>query len=472
MAIDIDLSNFYSIMNTAFWDFFDSKKRIRISFGGAGSSKSYSAFQEIIYKVVAEPGHNFLICRKVATTNKTSTYALTKRIISDLNMWSLFKENKTDMTFTCLANGAMIVFKGLDDIEKIKSITFPTGPLTDVVIEEASEITQKDFDQLNVRLRGQAKVPFQITMLFNPISDQHWIKKEFFDKRSYQKDFEVEILKTTYLDNEFIDDDYRAILEGYKDIDFEFYRVYCLGEWGAFSDIIFNNWTFGQSPYLEEEYDAVYVGMDFGFEHPSVIVKIGFKDGVMYTFDELCVFKHTNEAFIQANEDAGVLRRGQQCIADSAEPARIKEWFQKGYSVIESYKGPDSVSRGIDFINAQRWVIDDTRCPRTAQEVQTYHRKKTKDGRVTEEPVKLFDDAIKAHMYALEPLSRSHGLPGVLSGTKSDQKKEIIEIRKAQRKLTKEVVMAQRRKMREQEAKLDAHSRGEIVRNTGNVEEK
>lgn len=154
-------------MNTAFWDFFDSKKRIRISFGGAGSSKSYSAFQEIIYKVVAEPGHNFLICRKVATTNKTSTYALTKRIISDLNMWSLFKENKTDMTFTCLANGAMIVFKGLDDIEKIKSITFPTGPLTDVVIEEASEITQKDFDQLNVRLRGQAKVPFQILSLIH-----------------------------------------------------------------------------------------------------------------------------------------------------------------------------------------------------------------------------------------------------------------------------------------------------------------
>ena len=86
--------------------------------------------------------------------------------------------------------------------------------------------------------------------------------------------------------------------------------------------------------------------------------------------------------------------------------------------------------------------------------------------------IESIQDAIKAHMYALEPLSRSHGLPGVLSGTKSDQKKEIIEIRKAQRKLTKEVVMAQRRKMREQEAKLDAHSRGEIVRNTGNVEEK
>ena len=292
--MDVDFTNFYGLLNEAFWDFFEDRSRIRISYGGGGSGKSVEAFQEAIYKLIAEPGHNYLISRKVAATNKTSTYALMIQLINDMGLNQIFKVNKTDMSITVKATGYMAVFKGLDDIEKIKSITFPKGILTDIIIEEASEISQKDFDQLNIRLRGKAKVPLQITLLLNPISDKHWIKREFFDLRSYQKKSKVCILKTTYLDNKFIDEDYKAVLEGYKDIDYEFYKVYCLGEWGSYGNLIFNNWSIQKCPYREEDFDSVYNGMDFGFSHPQVIVRIGFKDGVMYTFDELCLFEKTN----------------------------------------------------------------------------------------------------------------------------------------------------------------------------------
>lgn len=460
--MQIDFSNFYDLLNEVFWDFFEDKNRIRISFGGGGSGKSVEAFQETIYKLITEPGHNYLICRKVAATNKTSTFSLFQQLINNLalntdpeieniNVSPCFKINKTDMSITCLHNGNMAVFKGLDDIEKIKSITFPGGVLTDILIEEASEITQKDFDQLNVRLRGKSKVPFQITMLLNPISDQHWIKREFFDLRSYQKKYKVTILKTTYLDNKFIDDDYKAVLEGYKDIDYEFYKVYCLGEWGSFGNIIFTNWTAMKCPYTEDQFDAIYNGQDYGFDHPSVIVKIGFKDGAMYTYNELCVFEKTNKEFIETNEEFDVLHKGEAARGDSAEPARIREWQQAGYGVLPATKGKDSVSRGIDFIKTQRWYIDPDMCPRTLQEAQVYHKKTDKDGNVLpkEEPVNIFDDAIKAHMYALEPLSRSQGKPGVLSGTLTDQKKDLIQIKKAERKKRKEVIVAQRKKKRE-----------------------
>ena len=460
--MQIDFSNFYDLLNEVFWDFFEDKNRIRISFGGGGSGKSVEAFQETIYKLITEPGHNYLICRKVAATNKTSTFSLFQQLINNLalntdpeieniNVSPCFKINKTDMSITCLHNGNMAVFKGLDDIEKIKSITFPGGVLTDILIEEASEITQKDFDQLNVRLRGKSKVSFQITMLLNPISDQHWIKREFFDLRSYQKKYKVTILKTTYLDNKFIDDDYKAVLEGYKDIDYEFYKVYCLGEWGSFGNIIFTNWTAMKCPYTEDQFDAIYNGQDYGFDHPSVIVKIGFKDGAMYTYNELCVFEKTNKEFIETNEEFDVLHKGEAARGDSAEPARIREWQQAGYGVLPATKGKDSVSRGIDFIKTQRWYIDPDMCPRTLQEAQVYHKKTDKDGNVLpkEEPVNIFDDAIKAHMYALEPLSRSQGKPGVLSGTLTDQKKDLIQIKKAERKKRKEVIVAQRKKKRE-----------------------
>ena len=434
------------MLNPVFWNFFEDKSRIRISYGGAGSGKSFVAFQEMIYKIIMEPGHNYLVCRKVSNTNKTSTYALTKQIILMFGVNSLFKENKSDMSYTCKHNGNMIVFKGLDDIEKIKSMTFPNGVLTDIVIEEASEVSQKDFDQLNVRLRGQAMVMFQITLLLNPISDQHWIKREFFDLQSYQKKDKVCILKTTYKDNLYIDANYQAILEGYADIDYEFYRVYCLGDWGSYGNLIFTNWQSAPCPYREEDFDSRYVGMDFGYEHPSVIVKIGFKDGVMYSYDELCCEQKTNMEFIHLNKEFNILRPGETCRADSAEPARIKEWVQNGYSILPATKGPDSVNRGIDYIQSQKWVIDPDRCPRTLQEAQVYHRKTDKNGNVDkkESPVDIFDDALKSSMYALEPLSRNQGPAGVLSGTINDQKKELIKVKAEQRRKYKEILRARR----------------------------
>ena len=452
----IDFSDYYDRINRAFWDFFDSTFRIRISVGGAGSGKSFSTFQEIIYKIIVEPGHNYLICRKVGTTNKTSTYALLQQIIADLGLGDVFKENKSDLTFTCIPTGGMIVFKGLDDIEKIKSMTFPTGPLTDIVIEEASEISQPDFDQLNVRLRGIAKVPFQLTLLLNPIHDQHWIKREFFDLQSYQKTFPVYILKTTYLDNEFLDDDYRSVLESYKDIDYEFYRVYCLGEWGSIGKNIFNHWKVETCPYKEEDFDATYIGIDWGYVHPSVIVKVGLKDGTIYTYSELAITDKTNPELIAYNEELQVFRKGESATADSAEPARIKEWVQAGYSVLPAKKPPGSVRRGIDFMKSHKWIIDPS-CVRTIQEVQIYHWKTKKNGEVVrpEEPIEISDDAIKAHFYALEVVSHNKGKPGVLSGTVSESKKEIIEIRRDQRKKIKEAIMAQRKRRREELEKLE-----------------
>ena len=459
----IEFKDFYKLQNRVFWNFFENKSRIRISFGGGGSGKSVQAFQECIYKLVTEVGHNYLICRKVAATNKTSTYALIVQLINEMGLNNIFKVNKTDMSVTCIRNGNMAIFKGLDDIEKIKSITFPKGILTDIIIEEASEITQKDFNQLNVRLRGRSRVPFQITLLLNPINDQHWIKREFFDLQSYQKKYKVFILKTTYKDNKFIDDEYKEVLEGYKDIDFEFYKVYCLGEWGSFGNIIFNNWQSMKCPYKEGDFDAIYNGMDFGFEHPSVIVKIGFKDGAMYTYDEVCCEKKTNMEFIEINSEYDVLHKGEACRADSAEPARIKEWVNNGYGVLPAIKGPDSVGRGIDFLKTQKWFIDPDKCPRTLQEAQVYHYKTDKNGLVDtkENPVALFDDAIKSHFYALEPLSRSQGKPGVLSGSVSDQKKDLIAVKREQRKKMK-LAITERRKSQKEENKKEIEKERKI----------
>jgi phage terminase large subunit len=377
------------------------------------------------------------------------------QILADLNLTSFLKKNITEMTYTVKSTGDMVVFKGLDDLQRIKSTTFPTGVLTDIVIEEASEISQRDFDELMIRMRGQTRnnIKFQITLLLNPIHVEHWIKREFFDLRTYQKSHKVFILHSTYKDNEFIDEDYAATLEGYKFRDLQFYKVYCLGEWGRYGNLAFTNWTALACPYEEKDLDSIYIGMDFGFNHPFVIEKIGFKDGIAYSYDELCVKEKTNMEVIELNKELEILKQDERCTADSAEPARIKEWVQQGFSVVGAKKGKDSVSRGTDYLRSLQWHIDPDKCPRLLQEVQVAHCELDANDEPTDKLVEIMDDGIKALFYALEDLSRARGKPSILSGSKSDHKKALIDARKAERKRYREVVKAQRKRQKEEEKK-------------------
>ena len=441
----VDFTRFYDYMNPCYYDFFEDRSRIRLLYGGAGSGKSYTVFQEMIYRVIFEPYNNYMVIRKVGNTHRTSCFALTEQIISALNVHNLFKINKSDLSIICIHNDNMIIYRGLDDREKIKSVTAKNGIITSILVEEATELTDiEDFNQLNVRLRGKTTVPLQITLIFNPVSINHFIYKHFFLLKTFQKNYQVTILKTTYLQNNFLDDDYKNVLESYRDIDEQFYRVYCLGEFGVFGNTIFSNYSLEKCPYEEKDFDAIYRGIDFGFNHPQCLELIGAKDGVFYSYNELCVFEKTNQEFIDLNQEFDILHLGDHVICDSAEPSKIKELVQKGYGAVGAKKGPGSVERNIDFLKSQKWVIDPDRCPRLVQEVEQYHWKKDKDGNVTDQPVELFEDAIHACFYALEPLSRSQGKPGVLSGTINDQKKDLIKVKAEQRKKFKEVLKARR----------------------------
>lgn len=223
------------VFNPAFLPVLDDRThRYIILYGGAGSGKSVFAVQRFVYRLLGSKMCNLLVVRKVADTNRDSTFALFCQIISKWNVGNLFKINNSDLRITCV-NGNSIVFKGLDDVEKLKSVTFRKGELTDVWIEEASEITEEDFNQLDVRLRGKGTHK-QIVLTFNPIDILHWIKQRFFDR----PDGREIILKSTYKDNNFLDDDYRRTLESYKDTDPYYYSVYCLGEWGVTGSTIFD----------------------------------------------------------------------------------------------------------------------------------------------------------------------------------------------------------------------------------------
>ena len=212
----------------------DDSHRYLVLYGGAGSGKSVFAVQRFLVRMLAKPLCNLLVVRAVAATHRDSTYALFKQVIARWGLGSLFTCRDSDLRITC-ANGNGAIFKGLDDAEKLKSVTFPKGELTEIWVEEASEIRESDFNQLDVRLRG-AGAHKQMVLTFNPVSVRHWLKGRFFDR----EDPRAAVLKSTYKDNRFLDEDYKRTLEGYRDTDPYYYGVYCLGEWGVLGQSFFD----------------------------------------------------------------------------------------------------------------------------------------------------------------------------------------------------------------------------------------
>ncbi len=217
--------------NRAFLPLFFDEHRYLVLCGGGGSGKSIFAGRKVLERVTTEPGHRWLVCRKVARTLRDSCFAQLRGQIADHYPTAGARFNLSDMRIT-FANGSEILFAGLDDVEKLKSIYDITG----IWIEEASEITEEDFAQLDIRLRTVFPYYLQMILSFNPISITHWLKKRFFDT----PDERARTHRSTYLDNRFLTEEARRTLEAFKDTDEYYYTVYCLGEWGVTGKTVFD----------------------------------------------------------------------------------------------------------------------------------------------------------------------------------------------------------------------------------------
>ena len=231
MNVDIKISK--KVFNDVYLPYLDNEDRYLIFGGGGSSGKSYFIAQRWIYKLIHPKRCNLLVVRQTGDTNRRSTFPLLKQVISNWGLYDHFKINESDMRITCKLTGNEVAFAGLDDVEKIKSITFENGELTDIWIEEATETQEGDINQLKVRLRG-GNSKKQMVLSFNPVNIQHWIKKHFIDSGL------ATVCWTTYKDNKFLTDDDRKALEDLQYVDEYTYEVYCLGKWGILGKTVFD----------------------------------------------------------------------------------------------------------------------------------------------------------------------------------------------------------------------------------------
>jgi phage terminase large subunit len=402
----IDLAKFRAhvkLRSPAFVPLFTNQCRYEIPWGGAGSGKSHMVARKILYRLLKESHvkHNFLVIRKVDRTIKRSVFALVKNIISIWGLTNEFDINLTDKTMVYKPTGSQIMFSGLDDVEKLKSIE----GVTSIWCEEATELNQEDFEQLDLRLRGNTGALKQITLTFNPISEQHWIKKVFFDDPIEG----VFTLKTTYLDNYFIDDEYKMVMENKKKTNLRYYNIYALGNWGVADGLIFNNVTTRLIKPDEIEGLEYVQGLDFGYTNdPSAFNQtyIDMKNKKILVNDGFYRKGMSNAEIAQ--EIKTMLGHRHLTTADSSEPKSIDYIKTKGVNIRGAMKGPGSISTGIDFL-LEFEIIVNAHLVEFMVEFSNYCWGTDKDGKATNKPTDDFNHFIDGLRYACEHHTRNSG---------------------------------------------------------------
>lgn len=394
-----------AVFNDVYLPHLDNMARTQVFYGGSSSGKSVFVVGQRAVMDIMRGGRNYLICRQVGRTIRNSVFNEVLKVIRNWGVSELFTVNKSDMVITC-SNGYQILFGGLDDVEKMKSITPAKGVITDIVIEEATETERATVKQLYKRQRGGSdSTPKRLTLLFNPILQTHWIYEEYFsragwsDKQTEYKSDDLTILKTTYKDNKFLTADDVRDLE--SETDSYYYNVYTLGNWGILGNVIFKNWRVEDLADMQAQFTNRRAGLDFGFSSDPAALWVSHydrKNKTIYVFDELYERGLTND--VLAEEVIKHIGK-DYVIADSSEPKSIAELNRHGVNARGAKKGKDSVEHGIQWLQ-QQTIIVDTRCINLQNELRTYKWKEDAAGNPIRQPVDKNNHLIDAGRYAHE----------------------------------------------------------------------
>jgi len=367
-----------------------SKVRYVINIGGARSSKTYSLAQLFIQKFFEEKDKMFLVTRKTMPALRLTAYKIILNLLKAYGLYTRVEHNKTANTIEYGTN--MMVFISIDDPEKVKSTEWNY-----IWMEETNEFTWDDFMVLETRLSGKTTLdqPNQLFMSFNPSEEYCFVnQKMILDPKFFSKGH-CQVIHSTYRDNPFLDKEYVRNLEELKEIDPNYWRIYGLGEWGILEDIIY-------APYAmdgwREVFQDVYYGLDFGFNNPCALLKIGEYDGEIWLEEKIYESRLTNEDLIVKLEYAiPPSQRHDPIYADESEPARIEEIRRAGFNIHPADK---SVSDGIDFVKRQK-IHSCAENVNLNKERRSYKWRKDKNGIVLDEPVKFNDHLMDAKRYGI-----------------------------------------------------------------------
>ena len=375
----------------------DYSYRYNIYYGGRGSGKTHFVISKLLIKGLKEK-RVVLLMRKTATNLKYSVWKELNEAVDRFGLRKYFDFHVSDYSATCKLTGTIFKCLGLDEAEKIKGFS----NVSDVFMEEATEFSETDFDLIDGTIRSIGyELPLQAYLCFNPIAKTNWVYKKWgFDTGIVPPN--TFVLKTTYLDNPFLSQDYIERMEHMRLTNPKRWKIEALGDFVSLDKLIFHNW-------VVEEFDnaaikgQLLVGLDFGFINDisaltaSLLVEDEKK---IYIFKEWGDTGKTNDELAAIISSLGFAK--SVIIADCSEQKSIEEIKRKGITRIKPCsKGKDSIIHGIQQLQNYQLIIHPS-CVGVICEMENYSWDKNKDGEYINRPVDKFNHYCDSLRYSLQ----------------------------------------------------------------------
>jgi len=389
------------------------KGAVALLVGGSGSGKSYACAQWLLLEHLIGPDPvRILIVRKTFNSLRTTVWELMLQLIDLYDLESIVKVNRSSFTITCGKN--VMIFHGLDKVEKVKSIP----DIGIIYVEEATDITEDDWKQLRLRLRGQG--PQIMVASFNPCEYYSFLH----ELSTPPLDEGIEVNHSTYLDNPFLTEKYIKTITDAEGKDEHYWTVYGLGLWMILKGLIYSNWDevdyWPEDPGEEDEFfDEVIYGLDFsGGVNEAALLEVGIKEKELYERELLYESMETTPDLIKRLEwliPVGCRKR--VIYADSASPEKIEECYRAGFNVKPAKK---DISLGIEFVRRQTRHIYEGSLNHL-KENKNYRHKVDKNGNSLEIPIDFFNHLVDCARYAIYTHLKDRKEPKIWSGKFAEQ---------------------------------------------------
>lgn len=352
-------------------------QRFVVNVGGTRSSKTYSLCQMFIVYALQNQNKIISIVRKTFPALRSSVMRDFFEIMKELNLYDERNHNKTENIYT-FPNGSIIEFFSLDDAQKIR------GRKRHILwANESNELTFEDFNQLN--FRTEHKLFFD----FNPSDTEHWLY-DVIERPDGLK------IHSTYKDNSFLPQALIKEIEELIKVDQDYYNIYALGLPSKSTHTVYNHQKFYQD---RPECKETLIGLDFGYTHPTAMVRCDFNENEVYAKELIYESYLTTPELISKVKqqlDKEGLPINTVIVCDYARPEIIAELNSAGLNCVNAIK---NVKEGIDAVKSKIFMVDETSL-NIKKELANY-KWKSQGEKLLDEVIKTYDDALDAIRYAI-----------------------------------------------------------------------
>lgn len=397
MAIQLNLSK--SLFLPCYQPYiYDYSNRYNVYYGGRGSGKTRFVMAKLLLKGLKER-RMILLMRKTTANCKWSVWKELKDAVTRFKLEKYFVFRETDYSAVCTLNGTMFKCTGLDDPEKIKGFS----EISDVLLEEATEFNPEDLELIDGTVRSIIyDLPLQLYLCFNPVSKANYVYKRFgFDTGITPPN--TFVLKTTYLDNPYLSQDYIERMEHMKLINPTRWKIEALGDFVSLDKLVFQNYKIEEFNHAEIK-GKLLVGLDFGYVNDPTALTASVLDEEnkkLYIFKEWGATNKTNDEIAKVIVSLGFGK--STIVADCAEQKSIAEIKRLGVSrIIPCSKGKDSILHGIQKLQ-QYEIIVHPDCESVITELENYSWKKdARTGEYINQPIDSFNHYLDSLRYSIQ----------------------------------------------------------------------